>query len=167
MFTRYAYTPNGIHPRTIPGIPGGEYVANSDEHDSYGLVNESAEIRAMNNQRRQNRISEIRKNIPLPESVGGGKQAIISWGSNKYIAKQIADELKFAHIHFNHLWPFPNGLNNFLSGYTKLISIENNETHQLARLLRQETGITIHQQFGQDLGRPLDPIKLIYQIKNG
>ena len=71
-----------------------------------------------------------------------------------------------AHLHFKHLWPLPEKLDTLLSGYTKLISIENNETHQLARLIAQETGITIHLQLGEDTGRPLDPYKLIDQIKH-
>ncbi len=167
MYPRYAFTPNGLHQRTIPGIPGGEYVANSDEHESTGLVDESAQTRNLNNQRRAHRLAEIKKNIPLPEIKGAGEKAIISWGSNKYLAQAIAAELKLVHIHFNHLWPLPTGLEHILSGYTKLITIENNETHQLARLLRQETGLTVHLQLGEDLGRPLDPNKLLDQIKHG
>src|SRR3989344_5942473 len=166
MFARYAFTPNGLHSRTIPGIPGGEYIANSEEHEAHGLVDESAENRTLANQRRRDKINEIKNYIPLPTITGNSDQAVISWGSPKYIARQVAEEMKMAHLHFNHLWPLPEKLDTILSGYTKLISIENNETHQLARLLRQETGVTIHQQLGEDTGRPLDPGKLIDQIKN-
>ena len=166
MFARYAFTPNGVHSRTIPGIPGGEYIANSDEHEAHGLVDESAENRTLNNQRRRNKINEIKNYLPLPSTSGVGNQAVISWGSHKYIARQVAEEMKMAHLHFKHLWPLPEKLDTLLSGYTKLISIENNETHQLARLIAQETGITIHLQLGEDTGRPLDPYKLIDQIKH-
>ena len=166
MFARYAFTPNGLHSRTIPGIPGGEYIANSDEHEAHGLVDESAENRTLANQRRRDKTNEIKNYIPLPAITGTGDKAVISWGSPKYIARQVAEEMKMAHLHFHHLWPLPEKLDTLLSGYTKLISIENNETHQLARLLRQETGITIHQQLGEDTGRPLDPGKLIDQIKH-
>lgn len=167
MFARYAHTVNGVHQRTIPGIPGGEYIANSDEHEAHGLVDESEQTRSLNNQRRQNKVHEIKNYIPLPAITGEGDKAVISWGSHKYIAQAVAHEMKMAHVHFNHLWPLPEKLDTILSGYTKLISIENNQTYQLARLLRQETGITIHQQLGEDTGRPLDPNKLIDQIKHG
>lgn len=167
MYPRYAHSPSGIHARTIPGIPGGEYIANSDEHDSRGLVDETAENRRLNNQRRAHRLSEIKNYIPLPQTSGEGDRALISWGSQKYVGGEVAAAAKFAHIHFNHLWPLPDGLDKLLNGFSKLITIENNETHQLARLLRQETGVTIHQQLGEDSGRPLDPLQLIEQIKNG
>lgn len=166
MFSRYQFTPNGIHSRTLPGMPGGEYLANSDEHEATGIVDESAETRQENNQRRLHRQEEIKRNIPLPEVTGFGEKAIISWGSPKYIAKEVADSLKLVHIHFNHLWPLPDSLDKLLSGYQQLISIENNETHQLAQLIRQETGINIQIRLGDDTGRPLDPAKLIAQIKN-
>lgn len=164
MFSRYQFTPNGIHGRTLPGMPMGEYLANSDEHSATGLVDESTETRLANNQRRLHRYQEIKGNIPLPEVTGVGEKAIISWGSHKYIAREVAQNLKSAHIHFNHLWPLPMGLDKLLSNYRQLISIENSETHQLARLLRQETGINIQIQLGEDTGRPLDPTKLINQI---
>lgn len=167
MFARYGYTPDGVHQRTIPGMPGGEYVANSDEHEATGLVDESAQNRISNNQRRLHRMAEIKKNAPLPEIKGEGNKALISWGSHKYIAAQVASELKLAQIHFNHLWPLPEGLAKLLEPYQQLISIENNETHQLARLIRQETGIKVHLTLGEDSGRPPDPEKLIDQIKHG
>ncbi len=165
VFSRYQFTPSGIHSRTLPGMPAGEYLANSDEHEATGLVDESAETRLANNQRRLHRFMEIKKNIPPPEVFGAGDKAVISWGSHKYIAREVAENLKLVHIHFNYLWPLPKNLNKFLDGYQQLISIENNETHQLARLLRQETGVTIQLQLGEDSGRPLDSDKLIDQIK--
>ncbi len=167
MFARYQFTPDGVHGRTLPGMPGGEYVANSDEHDETGLVDESAETRQANNNRRLHRMAEIKRNIPLPNIFGEGDRALISWGSHKYIAKEVADSLKLVHIHFNHLWPLPDDLEKLFAGYKQLITVENNETHQLARLLRQETGINIQLKLGEDTGRPLDPNKLIDQIKHG
>lgn len=166
MFARYQFTPDGLHGRTLPGMPGGEYVANSDEHEATGLVDESAETRLSNNQRRLHRLAEIKRNIPLPEVMGDGDKALISWGSHKYIARTVAETLKLVHIHFSYLWPLPEGLDKLLSTYKQLVTIENNETHQLARLIRQETGIKIHLQLGEDSGRPLDPLKLIDQIKH-
>lgn len=166
MFPRYQVTSNGIHDRTLPGMPTGEYLANSDEHSATGLVDESTETRHANNQRRLHRHQEIKNNIPLPEVTGVGERAIISWGSHKHIVDEVASRLQLAHIHFNHLWPLPMGLDKLLSNYRQLISIENNETHQLAHLLRQETGVNIQIQLGEDTGRPLDPEKLTALIKN-
>lgn len=166
MYSRYGYTPDGVHPRTLPGMPGGEYVANSDEHGPTGLVDESAETRAANNQRRLHKIAEIKRHLPLPEVYGSGEKALLTWGSHKHIGRQVAEKLKLVHIHFTYLWPLPDGLEKILSGYHQIVTAENNETHQLARLLRQEIGVKVDIATGDDSGRPLDPDKLIDQIKN-
>ncbi|MBI3282780.1 2-oxoacid:acceptor oxidoreductase subunit alpha [Candidatus Curtissbacteria bacterium] len=166
MYPRYQFNLTGIQGRTIPGIKGGEYIANSDEHGSTGLVDETAQNRNSANQRRLNKFREIKKDIPAPEVKGEGDTAIISWGSNKYIVRIIAEELKMAHIHLTYVWPLPNDIKMLLENYHRLITIENNITHQIARLITTETGLTIQLQLGDDSGRPLDPKSLIEQIKH-
>ncbi len=47
-FHRYAYTPSGVSPRSLPGQPGLQYIAGSDEHDERGHL-----------------ISDIRAGIPV------------------------------------------------------------------------------------------------------
>lgn len=166
MYPRFQFTTTGIHARTLPGISGGEYIANSDEHEATGIVDESIVNREASNQRRLHKTQQIKKNIPLPEISGAGESAIVSFGSHKYIAGEVAKQLKATHIHFTHVWPLPDGLDKLLSVYKHLTTIENNETHQLSRLITQETGIKIHLQLGDDNGRPLSPSKLIKQIQN-
>lgn len=166
LFARYQYSPTGVHPRTLPGMSGGEYIANSDEHDPTGLVDESAENRTLQNQRRLNKFNTIKKNIPAPQPQGEGRAALITWGSNKYIGAAVAAELKAAHLHFTHLWPLPENLADLLSPYEKLITVENNLTHQFARLLTAETGLKVHLKLGEDTGRPLDPDLLVKKIKD-
>ena len=164
MYARYQFTPNGVHPRTLPGMPGGQYIANSDEHESTGLVDESAETRELNNQRRLHKMAQIKRNTPMPEVLGKSDTAVITWGSHKYIGQAVAQSIKAAQIHFTYMWPLPEGLEILLSSYKKLICLENNETHQLARLITQETGRKIDQSLGEDSGRPLNPKLLIKEI---
>ncbi len=166
LYARYQFSLSGVHPRTIPGVKNGEYIANSDEHNSVGLVDESYANRLTNNQRRQAKVNEITKTIPLPEVSRTADTAVLSWGSHKYIAAEVAAQLHLAHIHFSYLWPLPIDLKKLLLNYQKLITIENNTTHQLARLITQETGLKINLMLGEDSGRPLNPQSLINQIKN-
>lgn len=166
MYPRYQFNLTGTQGRTVPGIKGGEYLANSDEHNSTGLVDETAENRNGANQRRLNKFREIKKDIPAPEVKGEGDTAIISWGSNKYIARIVAEELKLVHIHLTYVWPLPNDIKMLLENYHRLITVENNITHQIARLITAETGLPIQLQLGEDSGRPLDPKSLIEQIQH-
>jgi len=41
-FKRYETTPSGVSTRTVPGLPGGIFNANSDEHDELGYFSEDA-----------------------------------------------------------------------------------------------------------------------------
>lgn len=165
-YQRYNYSPTGVSQRTIPGILGGEYIANSDEHTPDGLVDESSENRKLMNQRRQNKHTLIEKNIPLPEIIYNSDTALVTWGSTKFIGREIANSLSISHIHFSYIYPFPSGLTPALSKFTKIFVLENNLTGQFAKLLRSEIDIKITKIYGEDDGRPLNPKYFINQIKN-
>lgn len=166
LFTRFAYTPDGVHPRTLPGMEGGEHVAESKEHEATGMTTESAQERELQVKRRLHKMQTIKNETPLPEIAGKGKNALITWGSNKYIGAKIADSLgDMAHIHFTHLWPLPVGLAKFLASFKTLTTLENNATGQLARLLTGETAIPVNS-ITSSSGRPIDSYQVITNIKN-
>lgn len=165
-FARFQYSPSGVSPRTITGMAKGNYLANSDEHDQFGLVDESAENRQLMNQRRLNKMSSIVKAISAPLIVGEGQDLIITWGSTKYIGQFIAGTLKAVHLHFNIVFPLPDDLLMILKKYKKIIVIENNLTHQFSKLITSETGVIPTLNIGSDDGRPLDPKLITKQIKD-
>ncbi|MBI3954485.1 2-oxoacid:acceptor oxidoreductase subunit alpha [Candidatus Collierbacteria bacterium] len=167
LFNRYAFNSKGISPRTLPGMEGGEYLANSDEHDAAGLVDESIHLRKLNNDRRRQKFSLLQAEVPGPEISNKGQSiALITWGSNKFIGREVINlGLKATHLHFSYLWPLPKNINQILSGFKTLIVIENTTTGQFARLLTSETAVKITQSLGDDTGRPLSPQNLYQQIK--
>jgi 2-oxoglutarate/2-oxoacid ferredoxin oxidoreductase subunit alpha len=164
LFTRYAYTPNGIHLRTLPGMEGGEYIAESKEHEVTGLTTESSQERELQVKRRIHKMQTIKDEIPLPVILGKGKNALITWGSNKNIGAMIVSNLKnTAHIHFTYLWPLPKNLTKILAAFKTLTTLENNATGQLAKLITQETAIPINS-ITSSSGRPIDPFEVINNI---
>jgi pyruvate/2-oxoacid:ferredoxin oxidoreductase alpha subunit len=102
------------------------------------LVDESSENRKLMNQRRQNKHTLIEKNIPLPEIIYNSDTALITWGSTKFIGREIANSLSISHIHFSYIYPFPSGLSHALSKFTKIFVLENNLTGQFTKLLRSK-----------------------------
>lgn len=165
-YQRYNYSPTGVSQRSIPGINGGEYLANSDEHSPDGLVDESSENRKLMNQRRQNKSLLIKKNIPLPEIIYNSDNALITWGSTKFIGREVSNALSISHIHFSYIFPLPEGLSGVLSKFQKIFVLENNLSGQFAKLLKSETDLKITKVYGEDDGRPLNPKFFINQIKN-
>lgn len=63
--------------------------------------------------------------------------AILCWGSNKGVCTEVAQDLGLRVIQVHVLSPFPvKRFETSLKGITKLLSVENNATGQLARLVR-------------------------------
>jgi len=166
FYSRYQSTPTGIKARTLPGMKNGEYIANSDEHDQFGLVNESSANRLLQNTRRQNKTTKIKEIIPPPQITDNSSSALISWGSHKHIVAQVALENNLSHIHFSYVWPLPNNLDLLLENYQNLIVVENNITAQFAAVLASETGIKANQTIGNDTGRPLTISEITKKLNN-
>ncbi len=172
LFARYKNEKDGVSLRPIPGILNGEYVANSDEHDEFGLTNESAISRTEQMKKRMCKMTNLKKEIPLPKIYGPKKAPVtlVCWGSTLGPALDAMYEINKAKtqinlIHFSYLWPLPLGLDKFLKQFKKLILVENNFSAQLGNLIRQETGIEIKDKILKYDGRPFWQEEIIKAIK--
>ncbi len=157
-YKRYALVEDGISTRAIPGT-GNFFLANSDEHDTYGYSNEEAENRNEQNRKRMTKLITCEKNDMAAPQLFGPKKAdvtIVSWGSNKGGILQAMKE--FPNVNFLHItWmnPFPSDdVKKILSSATYLLDIESNYTAQLAGLIREKTGIEIENKYLKYDGRP-------------
>jgi 2-oxoglutarate ferredoxin oxidoreductase subunit alpha len=168
LFARYKLSKDGISPRTIPGVEGGEYIANSDEHDQFGISTESGKVRKEQMDKRLKKLAELQKEMPLPTLYGpkNAKTTLVCWGSMlgpclDNIKIQEYKNKKINVLHFSYVYPLPLGLDKFLKKFKKLILMENNATGHFGKLLRQETGIDIEKKILKYDGRPFwsDEIK--------
>ena len=176
LFARYKITKDGISPRTIPGIVGGEHIANSDEHNEFSYSDESSEVRIAQMDKRMKKVEGIKSEIPLPKIYGPQKADItlIAWGSTFGACLDAINTLnslktlkkKYNLIHFDFVWPLPKGLNKFLYKFKKLVLVEQNKTGQLGQLIRQETGIEIKNKILKYDSRPFWKDELVKKIKN-
>lgn len=101
LFRRYdPTTPTGISPRTIPGIPGGEFLANSDEHDAVGHTNEDQENRIAQVEKRLRKEATFIAEMPSMQRYGtlGAKLSIITWGSTAGAVHEALELLRMHHI---------------------------------------------------------------------
>lgn len=167
-FNRFDLTPtDGVSERSFPGTKGGQYMANSYEHDETGMVSEDSAMRTKMVERRLKKITAIKK-IMMPPVVYGDQSAktvIVTWGST--LGPVLAAMKKNARIiHFPWLYPFPkDATTELLKGVTRVIDIEQNATGQLASLIRAETGIEIVEKLLKYDGRPWLPEEIIERIK--
>ncbi|MDD5289801.1 MAG: 2-oxoacid:acceptor oxidoreductase subunit alpha [Patescibacteria group bacterium] len=164
LFARYKLEKDGVSPRTIPGTEGGEYVANSDEHDEFGISSESAEIRKEQMDKRLKKLAELQKEIPLPTLYGpkDAKTTLVCWGSMlgacldtlKHESIKALKQNNINILHFSYIYPLPMGLTEFLKKFNNLVLVENNASGHFGKLLRQETGIEIKDKLLKYDGRP-------------
>lgn len=172
LFARYKNEKDNVSPRPIPGVLNGEYIANSDEHDEFGLTNESTVCRNEQMKRRMGKTLNLKKEIPLPTLYGpkSANLTLVCWGSMLGPSLDALNEInkdkkQINLIHFSYVWPLPLGLDKFLKQFSKLILIENNFSAQLGILIRQETGTEIKDKILKYDGRPLWKEEIIKTVK--
>ncbi len=156
LFHRYQPSPSGVSPRTLPGVPNGFYIANSDEHNAEGLVDESAVNREGNNERRMNKL-KLLTSVSLPPKVihPEAEWMIVSWGSTKGVVMDAVGEDESVGIcSFEQVWPLNAEVVTKVLENKKLLFVENNTTGQFEGLIRQVTGLTASGYLRKDTGRP-------------
>ena len=148
-YLRYATTGNGVSPMAVPGEPGITVVADSDEHTEDGHITEdhATRIRMVEKRLRKGAMLAGRTIPPLFAGPPKGDLLLIGFGSTKEVieeARQIlAREGRYAAtVHLRQVWPFPGEeIAGIVPRYKTVLTVENNATGQLARLIRREGGV--------------------------
>lgn len=167
-YHRYKVTETGISPRSLPGMKGGDYIANSDEHDPHGFSEESSENATEQMEKRLRKLHEAEKHIPLPKLSGTphAEVTLIGWGSTKGAIKEATKLLEGVGItanqlHLNYINPFPTRtVSTILKETKKAIVIECNAAGQLFGLIRERTGMEANAKILKYDGRPFYPTEI-------
>ncbi len=145
-YKRFAFTDDGISPRSKLGLENGIFWNTGDESDEYGHITEDPELRVKMMDKRLSKLSYVLKKIPDEEqavSFGIAETCIVSWGSPKgpildALEMLNQENIKIGFIQMKLLHPFPTDYVKFLLKDVKtIIDIEANHTGQLGQLLKQ------------------------------
>ncbi len=173
---------DGVSPRWLPGAKAVTYVAQGDEHNADGTVDESAENAVLQMQKRMKKMEVLKAAIAEPElyRLESGKWKVesggwnpdvllVGWGSTKSVVMDVlrmieaadsqlkaqSSKLSIGYLHFTYLWPLKTKLFATLAKTAKkIILIEGNYQGQLGILLRQQCGIEITTKILKYDGRP-------------
>jgi 2-oxoglutarate ferredoxin oxidoreductase subunit alpha len=167
-YRRYEITNSGISPRLLPGTPQQVLYADSDEHTEEGHITESGEVRKKMVDKRLRKLDGLRKEMspPLIYPDPEADEYLVSWGSTLGMVREAVDILRgegrsVGMVHFSELSPLPpDPIPRNILDNSRLITAENNATSQLAKLLRMELGISIHERICKYDGRPFSPNEL-------
>ncbi|SFM18660.1 2-oxoacid:acceptor oxidoreductase subunit alpha [Methanolobus profundi] len=172
-YKRYKLTPMGISPRALPGQEGVLVVADSDEHDEFGHINEDPDNRIKMNDKRMNKLEVLREEMPAPKIYGKQDASItlIGWGSTYGPLAEVVDQLNEKGksvnlVHFTHIHPLPiEHVRRSLSKAKRTVCVENNSTGQFARLLKVDADIDVTEKVLRYDGKPFSPEFILNALK--
>ena len=170
-YQRYAYTESGISPRLIPGKTEHLVLADSDEHDEYGRITESAEVRVKMSDKRMKKIEGLKKELLEPEFIGPEdfETLIVGWGSTwGPISEAVRLCPGTAALVFGDVYPLPEKLLTEKAKLAKrIVNVEQNATGQLAGLIREVTGIQMDESVLKYDGRQISGEEIAARLGKG
>ncbi|HTT15269.1 MAG TPA: 2-oxoacid:acceptor oxidoreductase subunit alpha [Thermoplasmata archaeon] len=176
-YKRYQYTDSGVSPRAIPGQPGLNFVAGSDEHDEKGhLVSDVksgipvwvAERQRMM-EKRMHKLAGLTAQSAPPafEGPADADLTFVAWGSTIGAVRDAMPMLsargkKTNLLAFPTVYPLDPGRVLAAFGQTRrTLLVEENFSGQFGRLLRAETGIHLTSRLLKYDGEPFYPHEVV------
>lgn len=156
-YARYADTPSGVSPMSLPGQKGGQYTAEGLEHLESGAPNFAPAQHVRMTHKRFRKLTSALDDIEAWRvfHVWGDPDAelgIVGWGSTsgpvrEAMARAQAEGVRTAAFYPTALWPLPTrSLKAFLQKRKKILVPEMNYAGQFAGMLRARM-----QEYGLDL----------------
>jgi 2-oxoglutarate/2-oxoacid ferredoxin oxidoreductase subunit alpha len=145
-YKRFAFTDDGISPRSRLGLDNGVFWNTGDESDEFGHITEDPQVRIKMMDKRMSRLDLITKKIPDGEqavSFGVYDFTIISWGSTKgpildAISMLKKEGINIGFIQIKLIHPFPSDyIKSILKDVKTIIDIEANHSGQLGKIFKQ------------------------------
>ncbi len=93
-YQRYALTPDGVSPMSLPGTEGCMYTADGLEHDSSALPSSRAQDHAAQLKKRLLKLLRYDYGDAWSEIIGSGDLVLVTWGSCSAAVKEAAERLR-------------------------------------------------------------------------
>ncbi len=134
---------------SVPGQPGGEYIATGVEHTESGSPTDLPRDHETMTEKRFKKLAAIEESFDSVEREGAARAEVgfISWGTTQGAVREAMQRfqqigLPAAALYPKLLWPLPvKALETFAASVNKVIVVEANKQGQLAMLIRAQTKI--------------------------
>lgn len=175
IYKRYQLTEDGLSPRLLPGAVSGQIViTDSDEHDEFGHITESSEVRIAMMHKRMKRLDLLKKEVVQEPNRFGAENpefTLVGWGSTEGPVAEAVELLNnsgysVGALIFGDVFPLPEkSLMEAAAKGTVFVDVEQNYTGQLAKLIRQETGIKMDHALLKYDGRQISAMEIVNRFK--
>jgi len=173
-YKRFAFTDDGISPRSKLGMDNGVFWNTGDESDEMGHITEDPQIRIKMMDKRMSRLDLMLKSIPITQQAVSFEihdYTIISWGSTKgpiidaqSMLKKEGIDIGFIQIKLLH--PFPTEyVQSLLKDAKVLIDIEANHSGQLGKIFKQNISRDIDYHILKYTGRGMTSTEIYDSLK--
>jgi 2-oxoglutarate/2-oxoacid ferredoxin oxidoreductase subunit alpha len=150
-FKRYLFTESGISPFPVPGMPGGQYIAEGLEHDETGKPNYDGANHEAMNRKRFAKLIDCQEREAGHTAIGADDPdlLIIGWGAIAGSVREAVDRLTAEDLNVGGMvvtmpWPFPTQAHARIRKAKAVLVAEGNYQGQLAHIITAETGVTVH-----------------------
>lgn len=149
-YLRYKVTTSGISPNLAPGATQHVVCIDSDEHDEYGHITESATVRTQMVDKRMRKLALLKEELLEPDFIGVDdfETLFVAFGAMYGVVSEAVESLnkakqgKYAVLVFGDVHPLPvNKLKECAQKAQRIINVEQNATGQLASVIRDEAFI--------------------------
>ena len=173
-YERFAFTEDGISPRSRLGIDNGIFWDTGDESDEKGHITEDPILRVKMMDKRMSRLDLILKEIPEAEkavSFGVEDYTVITWGSSKGPIIDAIEMLKkegisIGLVQIKLLHPFPGEyIASLLKDAKTIIDVEANHSAQLGKLFKQNVQRDIDYSILKYTGRAMTSTEIYGSLK--
>ncbi len=172
-YYRYQVTESGVSPRLIPGARGNSVIVDSDEHDEKGRIDESADNRRTQVDKRMRKAQGLAQEVQPPWEFGADapELLLVCWGSLAGPMREACDQLNaqglvVRALVYGDIWPFhTERLHALHAQAKKLVVVEQNATGQFEGLMRQEALIRADEELLKYDGRQWKSDEIVAALK--
>jgi 2-oxoglutarate ferredoxin oxidoreductase subunit alpha len=174
-YLRYQITADGVSPMSIPGTPGGAYVATGLEHTQAANTSSDARNHTAMTEKRFLKLEGVLQKAPAAHEYGDPSAEIgfLTWGSTLGVVAEAIDRLAAQGIKAHALaprmlWPLPtHQIDPFLKNKRRVIVPEVNYTGQFAQLLKTHYQNVEFVRLNVYGGQPFNVSRVVASVSSG
>jgi 2-oxoglutarate ferredoxin oxidoreductase subunit alpha len=146
-YMRYALTPSGVSPMSLPGTAGGQYTADGLEHTPRGAPSSKAEDHIAQLDKRRDKVLDFDYGDAWADVDGAGDIVVVTWGSMTGATLEAARRLdpegkRIRVVALRLIAPAqPERLGAVLAGARHILVVEQSHGAQLYHYLRSHYGL--------------------------